>query len=129
MTLYSYACNYWTWKAPTSCTLWSSTSGFHESEGVLSSAKDCPCHLEGIYFQGTIVATNISPSPPDCGRFLENTKLRPFQLMVAYNSILWLPGMETGGTLMAINVPLFSICDIHTMPSYAARNLNGLSLS
>ena len=95
MTLYSYACNYWTWKAPTSCTLWSSTSGFHESEGVLSSAKDCPCHLEGIYFQGIIVATNISPSPPDCGRFLENTKVRPFELMVAYNSSLWMPGMET----------------------------------
>jgi len=64
----TYACNFWTWKAPTSCTLWSSTSGFHESEGVLSSAKDCPCHLEGISFlRGTVVATNFSPSPTDCG--------------------------------------------------------------
>ena len=78
MTLYSYACNFWTWKAPTECILWSSTSGFHESEGVLSSAKDCPCHLEGIYFQGQLVATNISNSPPDCGRFLENINNQNF---------------------------------------------------
>jgi hypothetical protein len=63
MTLNSYACNYWSWKAPTSCILWSSTSGFHESE-------DCPCNFEGIFFQGIIIATNISPSPPDCGRFI-----------------------------------------------------------
>jgi hypothetical protein len=56
------------------------------------------------------------------------SKLRPFEFIVAYNSVLWGQGMETGGTLMAINMPLFSIGGIHTMPSYAARNSNGLSL-
>ena len=76
-SIYSYACNFWTWKAPTSCTLWSTTSGFHESEGVFSSAQDCPCHLEGIYFQGSLVATHMSNSPQDCGRFLENEYNNP----------------------------------------------------
>ena len=71
-SIYSYACNFWTWKSRTSCTLWTTTSGFHESVGVFSSTQDCPCHLVGIYFQGSLVATHMSNSPQDCGRFLEN---------------------------------------------------------
>ena len=75
MTNYAYACNYWTWEEPSdgeeyrSCTMWSSTSGFHESEGVISSARDCPCYLKDTYFKGNIVETHLADSPSDCGNF------------------------------------------------------------
>ena len=54
---------------------------------------------------------------------------RPFEFLAAYDSVTWMLKMETSETLMDINVLLVSILCIHTMPSYLARNSNGLSFS
>ena len=54
----------------------------------------------------------------------DDLKLRLFEFLVAYDGVVWVPGMKTSG----IHVSLVYLRDTHTTPLYATRNSNGLSL-
>ena len=48
------------------------------------------------------------------------------EFLTAYNSVVWVPQIETGGVLMANNVPLVFICGAHRAQLRAARISSGL---
>lgn len=54
--------------------------------------------------------------------------LRPFELLLVNNSVIWVWQMETLAVKMANNMPPVSINNTHILQFHATRHSNSLSL-